>query len=131
MCIFNFYVFKTRFTICAFIVMKSFSEIISKARWWAWYNLKLSINLILFVIVLPFSFSFFIGTEKVIYFSVFSPRHSNCPWTFFCQLFPYKMIYYDYIWLYIIYKYMIIYYSSIIFRTIMRYFRNLFWCFVC
>ena len=40
-------------------------------------NLQVSINFILYVIVLPSSFSFLIGTEKVIYFSVFSPRHSN------------------------------------------------------
>ena len=42
-------------------------------------NLKLSINFILYVIVLLFSIFLFIGTENVIYFSVFSPRHSNCP----------------------------------------------------
>ena len=40
-------------------------------------NLKLSINFSLYVIVLPLSSSFLIGTEKVIYFSVFSPKHSN------------------------------------------------------
>ena len=39
-------------------------------------NLKLSINFSLYVIVLPLS-SFLIGTEKVIYFSVFSPKYSN------------------------------------------------------
>ena len=42
-------------------------------------NLKLSINFSLYVIVLPLSSSFLIGTEKVIYFSVFSPKHSNWP----------------------------------------------------
>ena len=36
-------------------------------------NLKLSINLSLCVIVLPSSHYFLIGTEKVIYFSMFSP----------------------------------------------------------
>ena len=36
-------------------------------------NLKLLINLSLVVIVLPSSHSFLIGTEKVIYFSIFSP----------------------------------------------------------
>ena len=41
--------------------------------------LQLSINFILYVIVLPLSRSFLIGTEKVIYFSVFSPKHSNWP----------------------------------------------------
>ena len=35
-------------------------------------NLKLSINLSLYVIVLPLLSSFLIGTEKVIYFSVLS-----------------------------------------------------------
>ena len=40
-------------------------------------NLKLSINFILYVIVLPLSRSFLIGTEKVMYFSVFFPKHSN------------------------------------------------------
>ena len=40
-------------------------------------NLKLSINFNLYVIVLPLSSSLLIGTEKVIYFSVLSPKHSN------------------------------------------------------
>ena len=40
-------------------------------------NLKLSINVILYVTGLPLSSSFLIGTV-VIYFSVFSPKHSNC-----------------------------------------------------
>ena len=40
-------------------------------------NLKLSISFNLYIIVLPFSSSFLIGTEKVIYFSVFFPKHSN------------------------------------------------------
>ena len=43
-------------------------------------NLKLSINLISYVISISlFSIFFFIGTEKVIYFSVFSPKHSKFP----------------------------------------------------
>ena len=42
-------------------------------------NLKHSINFILYVIVLPLSSSFLIGTEKFLYFSVFSPKHSNWP----------------------------------------------------
>ena len=37
----------------------------------------LSINLNLYVIVLPLSSYFLIGREKVIYFSVFSPKDSN------------------------------------------------------
>ena len=36
-------------------------------------------NFILYVIDLPLSSSFLIDTEKVIYFSVFCPKHSNCP----------------------------------------------------
>ena len=44
-------------------------------------NLKLSIKFILYVILLPFSSSFFISTEKVIYFSAVFPRHSNFPST--------------------------------------------------
>ena len=39
--------------------------------------LQVSINFILYVIVSPSSFSFLIGTEKVIYFSVFSTKHLN------------------------------------------------------
>ena len=31
------------------------------------------------VLVLPLSCSFLIGTEKVMYFSVFSPKHSDWP----------------------------------------------------
>ena len=42
-------------------------------------NLKLSRNFSLYLIVLLLSSSFLIGTEKVIYFSVFSPKHSNQP----------------------------------------------------
>ena len=33
----------------------------------------------MYVVVLLLSSSFLIGTEKVIYFSVFSPKHSNWP----------------------------------------------------
>ena len=40
-------------------------------------NLKMSINFNLYVIDLPLSSSFLIGTEKVIHFSVFFPKHSN------------------------------------------------------
>lgn len=36
-------------------------------------------NFILYVINLSFSFSFCVGTEKVMSFSVFSSNHSNCP----------------------------------------------------
>ena len=42
-------------------------------------NLQLSINFNLYVVVLPLSCSFLIGTEKVIYFSVFSPKPSKSP----------------------------------------------------
>ena len=40
-------------------------------------NLKLSINFNLCVIFLFLSSSLLISTEKVIYFSVFSPKHSS------------------------------------------------------
>ena len=42
-------------------------------------NLKLSINSSLYIVVLPLSCSFLIGTDKVIYFSVFSSKHSKLP----------------------------------------------------
>ena len=42
-------------------------------------NLELWINVILYVTDLPLSGSFLIGTEKVMFFSVFFPKHSNCP----------------------------------------------------
>ena len=42
-------------------------------------NLKLSINLSLYVIVLLLSHSFLIGTEKVIYFSILSPIQLSSP----------------------------------------------------
>ena len=40
-------------------------------------NLKLSKNVSLCLINLPLSSSLLIGTEKVIYFAMFSPEHSN------------------------------------------------------
>ena len=42
-------------------------------------NLQVSILFILNVIVLLLSCSFLIGAEKLIYFSVFSVKHSNSP----------------------------------------------------
>ena len=42
-------------------------------------NLKVSINFNLYEIVLSLSCSFLIGAEKLIYFSAFSPKHSNSP----------------------------------------------------
>ena len=42
-------------------------------------NLKLLINLSLYVIVLPSSHFFLIGAEKVIYFSLFSPIQLSSP----------------------------------------------------
>ena len=42
-------------------------------------NLKLSINLNLYAIVLPLSHPFLIGTEKVICFSMFSPISPLAP----------------------------------------------------
>ena len=53
-------------------------------------NLKLSINFILYAIDSPLSSCFLIGTEKVIYFSVFSPKHSNCPSNSFVSSFIIK-----------------------------------------
>ena len=44
--------------------------------------LRLSINFTLYVIDLPLSSPFLIGTENVIYFSVFSPKDPNCPSNF-------------------------------------------------
>ena len=38
-------------------------------------NLKLSMNFSLYVIVLPLSSFLLIGTENVIYFPLFSPKH--------------------------------------------------------
>ena len=40
-------------------------------------NLKLSINFSLCVVVLPLSSAFLTGIEKLIYFSIFSPKHSS------------------------------------------------------
>ena len=45
----------------------------------AFINLQVSINFSLYVVVLPLSCSFLIGTAKVIYFSVFSPKYSKLP----------------------------------------------------
>ena len=44
-------------------------------------NLQLLISFHLYVIVLSLSSScsFLIGTQKLIYFSIFSPKHSNSP----------------------------------------------------
>ena len=42
-------------------------------------NLKVSINFILYLIDLPLSRNLLIGAEKVIHFSVFSPKHSDWP----------------------------------------------------
>ena len=53
-------------------------------------NLKLAINFGLYVLVLQLSSSFSIGTEKVTYFYVFSPKHSNWPSDFFVSLFIIK-----------------------------------------
>lgn len=42
-------------------------------------NFILSTNFVLYVIVLMFSVSFLIGSQNVMYFSVFSPRYLNRP----------------------------------------------------
>ena len=57
-------------------------------------NLKLSINFSLYVIVSVLSSSFLIGTEKVIYFSLFSPKHSNWPTNSFAKCFIKKWLSY-------------------------------------
>ena len=62
------------------------------------------------IFVLSFSSSLFIGTEKVVHFSVFCSKYSICPSNSSANLFDYKMI--------------------VLFRTIMKYHRNFFWCFV-
>ena len=72
-------------------------------------NLKLSMNFILYVTASSFSSSFLIGTESYTYF-VFFPKHSNCPSNSSTSSLIRKMI--------------------VIFRTIMKYYRNFFWCFV-
>ena len=41
-------------------------------------NFNLSISLVFYLFFLSLSNSFSIGTEKLPYFSVFSPKHSNC-----------------------------------------------------
>ena len=46
-------------------------------------NLGLSINFSLYVIAMSLLSSLLIGTQKVISFSVFSPRHSNLPSNYF------------------------------------------------
>ena len=43
-------------------------------------NLKLSIKLSLYVIVLLLSHSFLIGTEKVIFFKIIFPIQLSSPW---------------------------------------------------
>ena len=55
-------------------------------------NLQLSINFSLHIIVLSLSSLFLIGTEKVIYFSVFFHKHLNSPLNSSANLFDYKMI---------------------------------------
>ena len=42
-------------------------------------NIKLSINFIFYIIDLPLLSPLLIDTEKIIYFWLFSPKHSNCP----------------------------------------------------
>ena len=45
-------------------------------------NVKISKEINLHVTDLPLSSSFLIGTQKVIYFSAFSPKNSNFPSNF-------------------------------------------------
>ena len=46
-------------------------------------NLQLSINFSLYIDVSPLSCSLLIGTEKAMYFSVFSPKQSKLPLNYF------------------------------------------------
>ena len=50
----------------------------------------MSINFVSYLIDLPLSSSFLTGIEKVIYFSVFSPEHSNWPANYFAKFFIIK-----------------------------------------
>ena len=65
------HIVKTRHTICKFIMIKT------RIGNWLDINLKLSINFILHLIdlPLPLPLAFLIGTERFIYFSLFSPKH--------------------------------------------------------
>ena len=54
-------------------------------------NVKLSINLSLYVAVLPLLNSFLISTEKVIYFSLLSPIKLISPLNSLANWFIYKM----------------------------------------
>ena len=71
-----------RLTIYAFIYASHSDKLLTRFDNKLDINLKLSINFILYVVVLPLSSCFLIGTEKVIYFSVFFPKHSNFPFSF-------------------------------------------------
>ena len=61
-------------------------------------NLKLSINFSLYEIILLLSSSFLIGTEKVIYFFVFSPKNSNWPSNSFANLIIKWLSYVEPLW---------------------------------
>ena len=55
-------------------------------------NPILSMNVTLFIVVLPCSVSFLILWENVIYFSVFSPKHSNQTSNSSSYFFNYKLV---------------------------------------
>ena len=72
-------------------------------------NFTPSMSFILYVIVLLFSFSF-IKIKKIMYFSIYSPKHSKLPFELFRQLFDFEVV--------------------VIIIAIMKHDRNFFWCFV-
>ena len=65
-----------RLTIYAFIYASHSDKLLTRFDNKLDINLKLSINFILHVVVLPLSICFLVGTEKVLYFSVFFPKHT-------------------------------------------------------
>lgn len=98
------FLLKTRFTIFVFTIVNSASKIVNQTYSELAIKFTLSIYFILCLTFLSFLSSFTIGTEKFMYFSVFSSTHLNCP-SF--KIFSYKMI--------------------VIIRTIMEHHSNLFW----
>ena len=72
-------------------------------------NFTLSMSFIMYVIALLFSFSF-IRINKIMYFSIYSPKHSKLPFELFRQLFDFEVV--------------------VIVIAIMKHHRNFFWCFV-
>ena len=82
MIILAYHIVKIKLAIYAFITINPFNKLSTRLDNELDLNIKLSINFILYIIVLPLSRSFLMGTENVIYFSVFSPKYSNYPSNF-------------------------------------------------